>query len=203
MAQGNRLRGVIEIHDFDGSVANTVEPTINRYLPEFVRKHEKLRKVAANTLFVFGELTGTGKKEVMGIARTGKASLNPYMIEMLRAHREEGAEIIMLTSNGHANEIRGIMSENSVEVTAFHCNPSKKADFVRAVVAGNPDKRVVSVNDSMLETAQAVVKGLRRKSVLFSGAHNSVSSYLMGSLRIASVADAKSMDKAVRAAAGT
>ncbi len=200
MATEGRLRGVIEVHDFDGSAADTVEPTINKYIQASVRKHETARKVAMNVLFVFGELTGAGKKEVANVARHGSVRLNSEMLKTITRHKEEGAEVIMLTSNGHSKQVEEIMARNGVGVKAIHCDSRKKADFIMELVTQNPDRRVVSVNDSPLETLQAFAKGLGTNLVLFSGSHNFVPAQLIRLLRIARVSDSRSMDQTIRKA---
>jgi len=198
MGELSRMDKVIEVYDFDGTVANTVEMAINKRLPAAIRNNELLRKGMANISFVLGELTGAGKKEAAEMVAKGKIELNEQMLGMLRRHQEAGAEIVVLTSNGHSGLIKKIMADNGVNAAAVHCESKRKADFIKELARGNPDKRIVSVNDSIRETFGAFTKRLRYSSVLFSGSHNSFASRIIGFLHIAEVANAESIDSAIK-----
>jgi hypothetical protein len=198
MGKLSRMNKVIEVYDFDGTVANTVEMAINKRLPAAIRNNELLRKGMANISFVLGELIGAGKEEAAGMVAKGKIELNEQMLGMLRRHQEAGAEIVVLTSNGHSDLIKKIMADNGVNAAAVHCESKRKADFIKELARGNPDKQIVSVNDSIRETFDAFSKGLRYSSVLFRGPHNSLPSCIIGFLRIAEVANAESIDSAIK-----
>ncbi|MGD0238233.1 MAG: hypothetical protein ABSC55_27335 [Syntrophorhabdales bacterium] len=195
------MKHVIEAYDCDGTVANSVKGTIESMLPQAVMRHERVRKAVTNMIFVMGDVFGAGKRQVENEVMLEGLTLNAGVVKVLRRHQEEGAEILMLTANGHSEQIEKIMSENGVRVDAIHCSSSKKADFVRGLIEKNPGKRVVSINDSPVEAVQSFAKGLRGNSILFSGEHNFISARLMGALRITKVAKAETIDKSIRSLA--
>lgn len=196
-----KMEHVIEAHDFDGTVANNIESKISAVLPRMMRGHEKLSKIALNVIFLFGDTMGVGKGVVEHEVMRSTPKLNTELVNMIRDHQREGADIFVLTSNGHSGIIEQIMLKNGINVRAVHCNPETKPDFIRNLIAKNPDKKVISVNDSPKEILHSFASGLSRNSIMFKGTHNTLPAMIFGALRIARVASEGEIDSEIRGAA--
>ncbi len=191
------MKHVIELVDFDGTVGNTVMPKIEARLQPVLRRHERMARVAANILFMFGDITGAGKKHVEN-SELSSQMLDKELIETLKRHKEDGVEIVMRTSNGHSQRIQNLLAENGLVVEARHCDSDKKAEDTLEVMKKNPGKCVIPVNDSPWETKDEIRRGSRRNVVLFSKMHNSLYVRAVGGAYITNVATTETFDETVR-----
>ena len=202
MQRVGNLSNVIEVWDFEGPIRD-VESRISDSLPELIRRHDTLRKGAINALFFIGDITNMGKGTIAREVNGNGIRLKPGSMKVFRAHMAEGATMVISTNNGHSKKIEEIMFQNAGKVIVRHCSPGEKAALQKELQAENPEKDVISINDSTKEVVYDVAHGLRRNSILFKDGHNSIPALIMRALGIVKVASESNIDSAIRSAIRT